>query len=106
MFFCRADARTRIPWSDRDPVWRGKPWQLPNLEFHDVPSRARCAKEFRSNSHYGTKPARRVRAPGLQEGGFVADVGRVPSPGALLEGIAGPCKLPAELLMLRKCNGR
>src|SRR6266487_266509 len=25
----------------------------------------------------------RVRAPGLPEGGFVADVGRVPSPGAL-----------------------
>ena len=36
-----------------------------------------------SNSHYGTRPARRVRAPGLQVGGFVADVGRVPSPGAL-----------------------
>ncbi len=28
-----------------------------------------------------TRRGRRVRAPGLQEGGFVGNVGRVPSPG-------------------------
>src|ERR1035438_9772955 len=40
-----------------------------------------------SNSHFGPVYPRRVRAPGLHEGGFVGGVGRVPSPGVPISSI-------------------